>query len=225
MKKAFITGLIALLPISVTILLISFALHLFTSPFVEMVCSLIAKFKFFNTCLAHPVFLHLLASVIIIILLCLFTVFLGMIAKWFLLRSFLGWVNAGFLKIPILRTVYHTLKDLISSVLSLDEKKAFKYPVMVNFPSPTSSAIGFASGSVPPQCQKLFKEEYEAVFVPTIHPITGFLIFVPKKEVHKIKMNSEEAFKFALSCGVITSDIKKEEEKDDKDSIFSDQKK
>lgn len=106
----------------------------------------------------------------------------------------------------------------------MDEKKAFKYPVMINFPSENSAAIGFATGSIPPICEKHLKGEYEVVFIPTIHPITGFLVFVPKKMVNKIKMSSEEAFKFTLSCGVITPD-KNKEKTDDKDSIFPDQKK
>lgn len=213
MKKAFITGLIVLLPISVTLLLITFLLHLFTSPFLEIVSSFLSKFKDSFPLLSSEAFIHFFATLIIIILFFLGITLLGILGKWFFLRSFLNWINSGLLKIPIFKTLYHTLKDLITSVLSLDEQRAFKYPVMVNFPSSASSAIGFASGSVPSQCQKLFKEELEAVFIPTIHPITGFLIFIPKKAVHKIQMTSEETFKFTISCGVITPESKKKEEK------------
>jgi len=99
---------------------------------------------------------------------------------------------------------------MVTSLLSIKKRKAFKCPVMVKFPSNKSSCIGFLSGEVPKECKKV-GIDLEPVFVPTApHPISGYLIFVPKKEVKKIKMTNEEAVKFTVSCGVITPEtIKK----------------
>lgn len=209
MKKKFVTGLIVLLPLIITFFLISFVLHLLTDPFIAIVSSFLNKFNGSHPWLLSPKFILILSQVLILFFFVVGIFILGVLGRWFLLKTLMKWVNALLLKIPFFKTIYHTLKDLITSVLSLDEKKAFNHPVMVDFPNNSSAIIGFASGSVPPQCQEHVKVELESVFVPTIHPITGFLIFVPKNKVAKINLTSEEAFKYTISCGVIIPDLKK----------------
>ena len=117
----------------------------------------------------------------------------------------LAWGNAFLMKIPFFKGIYHTSKDLIDSIISADERKAFLYPLMVNFPFKKSQSIGFLSGTVPPECEKKLNKKLTSIFVPTApHPISGYLIFAPEEEITKIKMTNEEAVKFTVSCGIIT---------------------
>lgn len=88
MKKAFLTGLVALLPISVTIFLVSFVLHIFTYPFIEFVSSFLIRFKAKMPFLASEAFIHFIAQIIIIILFCTFIALLGFVARWFFFKVF-----------------------------------------------------------------------------------------------------------------------------------------
>lgn len=211
MKKSFITGLIILVPIAITFFIFTFVLDLFTSPFLDLVRGFIGQYKKTLPFLTSDEFVTFLARLIILILFCLFIFLLGVLGRWFLFRAFLAWGNKILMKIPFFKSIYHTTKDLINAVISIDERKAFKHPLMVTFPSKKSMCVGFLSGSVPPQCAKAVKEKLTPIFVPTApHPISGYLILAPDKEITSIKMTNEEAIKFTVSCGVITPESSKE---------------
>ena len=71
------------------------------------------------------------------------------------------------LKIPLFKTVYHTAKDMLSSIFSIKKRKAFKYPVLTNFPSKKSSCIGFASGDIPPSFKEILSINYSMKLIFT----------------------------------------------------------
>lgn len=109
------------------------------------------------------------------------------------------------MKIPFIRSIHHTVKDLIDAVVSIDERKAFVNPLMIPFPSDKSMALGFLSGSVPEECQKAIKKKLVPILMPTApHPIAGYLVFVPEDKIYKVNLTNEDVIKFVLSCGVIT---------------------
>lgn len=215
MKKSFLTGLMILLPIAITFFLLSFILDIFTSPFLDMVSDHLGKYKHLLPFLDSPAIVTFLAKIIIIIFFIIGIFLLGALGRWIIFKTLLNWGNFVLLKIPFIKSIYHTSKDLINSIVSLDERKAFVHPVMVDFPSKYSQCVGFLSGSVPPECQKALNKELTAVFIPTApHPISGYMIFVPKDLVININMTNEEAIKFTVSCGVITPESKVEKDDD-----------
>nr|NGX29994.1 hypothetical protein [Candidatus Anoxychlamydiales bacterium] len=128
---------------------------------------------------------------------------LGVIARWFFFRSLINLMNKIFSKIPLVKTIYTSLKDIISSFMKKGSK-AFTKTAMVAFPSKDSYCVGFESGEIPEECQKKVKEKLKPVFVPTApHPISGYLVMAIEKEVFSIDMKNEDAVKFTVSCGLI----------------------
>lgn len=211
MRKSFVTGLIILLPIVVTFLLISFIFNIFTSPFLDLVKTDLVKYETILPFLKSADVLAFIARVIILILFCLFIFVLGWLGRKFFFKTLLSWANAIFMKIPLFKGIYHTSKDLIDSIMSTDERKAFLHPLMVSFPSKKSSAVGFLSGTVPPECEKKLNQKLVPIFVPTApHPISGYLVFASSDDVTNINMKNEEAVKFTVSCGIITPETEKE---------------
>lgn len=216
MKRSFITGLIILLPIAITFLLISFLLDIFTSPFLEIANPILERLEKIIPILDSPELRTFISRIIIILFFFFAILILGILGRWFIFRSLLSLGNTALMKIPFFKSIYNTVKDIITSFLSVKERRAFKYPVMVEFPSKDSKCIGFLSGRVPKECLEATKEDLSPIFVPTApHPISGYLIFVPKKNVLDIDMTNEEAIKFTVSCGIITPESIKEM-KDDK---------
>ena len=205
MKKSFAAGLIILLPIAVTVFLLSLILEIFTSPFVDGMTNLLSGLE---GTMPHQIIVFF-ARIIIIMLFCVGIFLLGVLARLFLFKVLLSGLNKILLKIPVFKSIYHTVKDLIGSVFSIDEKKAFKHPLMISFPSEKSSCVAFLSGSTPKECEKVLNKELVPVFVPTApHPISGYMVLAPKDQVDEIKMTNEEAIKFTVSCGVITPENK-----------------
>lgn len=213
MKKHLIAGLIILLPLILTIMIFVFVIDLFTAPFLTMFIDFLSKYEQTLPLLKNPTVITIFARILIIIMLIVFIFVLGVIARWFFFRSLINLMNKIFSKIPLVKTIYRSLKDVIGSFMK-KESKAFTKTAMVAFPSKDSYCVGFESGEIPEQCQDKVKVKLKPVFVPTApHPISGYLIMAPENSVYSIDMTNEEAVKFTVSCGLIVPEDKNEPEK------------
>ena len=66
-------------------------------------------------------------------------------------------------------------------------------------------AIAFITGTTREEVQHLTEEECINIFLPTTpNPTSGFLLFVPKKELTPLSMSVEEALKMVISGGIVT---------------------
>jgi uncharacterized membrane protein len=206
MKKYFITGLVILLPLVVTIAVVIFLVNFLTQPFIGIVSAVLAKLHVINTgflFLTPEQLLRYGSKVIILILLFLFTVGLGMITRLFLINTLFRLGDYILHKIPIVNTVYKTTQDIIRT-LFVSDKNSFKQVVMVPFPRPDVFVLGLISRDSPTVCSKAAKEDLVSVLVPTTpNPTTGFLLMYKREDLIIIDMKPEEAIKYIVSCGVI----------------------
>lgn len=207
MKKYFLTGLIILMPVALTIMIISFLFNFFTTPFLHIVESLLDSISA-RAQLALPPDLDIFISrILALILLCAFILLLGIIARWFIIKNLLSGTHRLLSRIPFIKTVYKVCRDVFAALFSAEGKKAFKYPVMFPFPHRPSYAIGFRAGEVAEEVQQKIQTPLVSVFAPTApHPISGFLFLVPEKDVHTLDMSNEEAVKYLVSCGLVRPD-------------------
>lgn len=201
MKKIFLTGLIILLPLALTIFLIVFLVDLFTDPFLNIVRNFLIEKQ---TWIYSSNLITFFARVLILICLVIFIFLLGLIAKIFFFRWIFNLANKILSKIPIIKPIYNTSKDVIGALFKKDGRKFFKQAVMIPFPSEKSFLIGFVAGDIPTCCQKHSSKELVCVFIPTApHPISGYILMIPRDQIHFLDMTNEEAIKFTVSCGVI----------------------
>lgn len=210
-KKYLITGLAILLPLVLTIMVIFFLVDVFTSPFVH----LIEEHIFANVHLPHGLILFV-SRILALILLVVFIFFLGVVARWFIVKNIISGTNTILSRIPLIKTVYKISRDVIAALFSVEGKKAFKHPVMFPFPHRPTYSLGFQAGEVAEEIKKTVKGPLVSVFAPTApHPITGFLFLMPEKDVYKLDMTNEEAVKYLVSCGLIHAGKTPPEESDD----------
>ena len=199
MKKYFLTGLIILLPTVLTLMILVFFFNFFSSPFLGLMSSFLNRLHLD----LPPLIITFIARTTIIVLFIIGIFLLGLLGRLFIFKKLLKGVNKVLLKIPFLRGIYHTVQNITSSLFS-SEKKAFRTVVRVPFPHKTSYSIGFASGEVPEECKKKLPEETEPIFIPAApYPITGFMLFIPKRSIKEIKMSREEAVQLIVSCGSV----------------------
>ena len=206
MKKHFITGLVLLLPLTVTVLVLGFLIRLLTQPFVGLVSNFLAQLNIVNKgflFLSPEQVIKYFSQFLILITLFLFTICLGMITRWFFINALLRLGDKILHRIPIVNTVYKTTQEIIKT-LFVSDKNTFKKVVLAPYPTSTSYMIGLVAREAPPQCSKAVNDELISVLIPTTpNPTTGFLIMYRKNELVYLDMKPEDAIKCIVSCGVI----------------------
>ncbi len=117
-------------------------------------------------------------------------------------------------RMPIIRNVYGAVKQILETVLA-QQSNAFREAVLVEYPRRGIWAIAFITGRTEGEVQNVTEEECTNIFLPTTpNPTSGFLLFVPKKDLIQLNMSVEEAIKMVISGGIVTPpDRRSEEEK------------
>ena len=206
MKKHFITGLLVLLPLVVTIAVVVFLVNFLTKPFIGFVSTTLAKFDIINRglfFLSPQQTLRYGSQLLILIFLFFVVVLIGIITKWFFIKSLLRLGDRILHKIPLVNTVYKTTQDIIKT-LFVSDKNSFKQVVMVPFPKEGSYVIGLIARESPDYCSEKAGSPLYSVLVPTTpNPTTGFLLMYKKEDLIFLEMKPEEAIKYIVSCGVI----------------------
>ena len=207
MKKSFITGLVILLPLAVTVMIVIFIVNFLTQPFIGAVSTFLSNFDILNRgflFLKPEQVIRYGSQLLILLCLFLFTICLGGIARWFFVRSLLKLSDYILNKIPLVNKVYKTTKDIIKTIFASD-KNAFKQVVMVPYPKKDCFVIGLLSRESPEICSEAANAELFSVLVPTTpNPTTGFLLMYKREDMIFLDMKPEDAIKYIVSCGVIT---------------------
>ncbi len=140
-----------------------------------------------------------------VILFLVFTILVGWIAKGIVGRSFLRWGEDIVGRLPVIRSIYNALKQISETVFSQRES-SFQKACLIPFPRDGSWALAFISTEAKGEVQRhLFQgDEIISVFMPTTpNPTSGFLIFVPRSQVHELEMSVEDAAKLVISAGLV----------------------
>ncbi len=149
----------------------------------------------------------------------------------FVALTFIGWATAGLLgrlwtrlsehilaRMPVIRSVYGAVKQIIETILK-QQSNAFREVVLFEYPRRGSWALGFITGQTQGEVQNLTEEDVVNVFLPTTpNPTSGYLLFIPRRELVILDMTVEEGIKMVVSGGIVTpsdrrSAAKKEEKR------------
>ena len=116
-------------------------------------------------------------------------------------------------RMPVIRSVYSAIKQILETILQ-QQSGAFRQAVLVEYPRRGIWAVGFITGTTEGEVQNLVEQEVVNVFLPTTpNPTSGFLLFVPRKDVVVLEMSVEEAVKMVISGGIVTPPDRRSEEK------------
>jgi len=119
-------------------------------------------------------------------------------------RMFVGLSERILNRMPVIRSVYGATKQIFETVLA-QKSTAFREVVLIEFPRPGMWALGFITGHTEGEIQEMTEDEVVNVFIPTTpNPTSGFLFFVPRREVYPLSMSVEEGIKMVVSGGIVT---------------------
>ncbi|NOX73996.1 MAG: DUF502 domain-containing protein [Alphaproteobacteria bacterium] len=140
-----------------------------------------------------------------VIVFLLFTVFVGAMAKGFIGRAVLQWGERLVDRMPIVRSIYNALKQILETVLSQSDSSMDRTPCLVEYPRKGIWAVAFVTTNTKGEVlDKLPGDDFYSVFLPTTpNPTSGFLLFVPKSDVVMLDMDVEAAAKLIISGGLI----------------------
>ena len=188
-RNYFITGVVVLIPIGITIYLTLFI--------VKVSSRILPKELNPNHYLPYDI-----PGVEIIISIFLIT-FIGWLSLSFIGRRLLKIFEDILRRIPILRTIYSAITQMTETFTK--SKGNSKNVVLVEYPRKGSWAVGFATKENTSGVFEKTKQNLVNVFIPTTpNPTSGFLLMFPKEEVIYLDITFEQASKFIVSAG--TSD-------------------
>lgn len=138
-----------------------------------------------------------------------FFIVIGWLTSNLLGRTFIRLSEYVVDHMPIVRTLYGAIKQIFETVMA-PQGQGFRQAVMIEFPRKGIWAIAFVTGRTEGEVQRLTDDEVVNLFMPTTpNPTSGFLIFVPKKDIIFLDMSVEDALKMIVSAGIITPPDKK----------------
>lgn len=185
-KKLFISGLLAIIPIALTFFLlyyiISSADRILRGPITSLLGTYIPGLGF-------------IALVVIIFLTGLFTS--NVIGSWVMRQ-----INTLLSRAPLVKSIYGSLLQILQT-FTISKNKSFSKVVILTFPSPNTRSIGFITNEE----VHLEGSGYASIFVPTTpNPTNGFLLIVPESDYEVLDIPVDQALKMIVSMGTLLPD-------------------
>ncbi len=195
LRTYFLTGIVVTAPIAITIYL--------TYIFVDFVDANITPLipARYNPETYLPFGVPGLGVLIAVI----FLILIGFLTANFLGRSFLKFGERIVARMPVVRSIYNALKQIMETVLA-QSSTSFREVVLVEYPRRGLWAVAFVTSEAEGQVSSTAADDDKviSVFLPTTpNPTSGFLLFVPKKDLKFLDMTVEEGVKLVISAGMI----------------------
>ncbi len=132
----------------------------------------------------------------------------GMFAANLLGRRLVLFWEAALGKIPLVRNIYSSVKQ-ISTTLLASQNNSFRKVVLIEYPRKDSWCIGFLSNERVDTDHGITDLQLQSIYLPTTpNPTSGFNLLIPKRDIIELDMSVEDGFKFIISMGVIVPDGK-----------------
>ncbi len=195
-RRRLVAGLLVILPIYVTFFVIKFLLGLLggiLSPVVKKV------FLFFGFALRNSSVDEFVVTSVAFVLVFIALYFIGVFATNFIGKLTIGYFEVILHKMPIIKNIYKSSKQLIELV-NLPSRKAFKRVVIVDYPRVGMKVIAFVTGDI----KGKDGTELTSIFIPTTpNPTSGFLIYLQESDIVDTNMTIEEGMKLIISGGML----------------------
>jgi uncharacterized membrane protein len=172
----FVRGLVVVVPLALTI----------------YVCAVI--FTTIDSWLALPI-----RGAGFVLALVMITV-VGMLASSIVTRSLLTWVDQLFERLPFVRLLYSSAKDMLNAFVG--EKRRFDKPVLVAISN--DRAVKVLAFLTSESLASLGVEDHVTVYMPQSYGLAGHIIVVPADRVQRIDAEAAEVMAFIISGGVTT---------------------
>lgn len=206
-RRSFLTGFVALFPIALTFLVFQLLwVHILkpiSAPLGKLILKGIVGLTPIESVESLPRWAGGVGMIVALALTALAIYVLGIIITTVVGRKLLRLGDYALNRVPLINAIYPYAKQL-SDFLFGESKLKFSRAVAIEYPRRGAYTLGFVTSHGPEYITEHTGKEMLAVFVPTSPtPLTGWVVTVPAEEVIDVKMNVDQAIRFAVSCGVL----------------------
>lgn len=133
----------------------------------------------------------------------------GMIVANLLGRRIVNAWESLLSRIPLVRTLYAGIKQIMEAVLAADAK-SFRRVLLIEYPRKGVWSLAFMTSDQLGEVQEKTETDVISVFIPTTpNPTSGFVLMVPEHDVIPLDMSVEQGLKMIISMGVVVPDWQK----------------
>ncbi len=202
LRASFLTGLIVVLPVGLTIYLIWTVIGWIDGWILPLIPAAYQPEallqRFFGPEANYPV-----RGVGVVVFL-VFTILIGWIGKGLIGRSMIGWGEAAVDRMPIIRSIYTGIKQIAETMFNKTDA-SFDKTCLVEFPRPGVWALGFVSSKAKGEIAAKLPDGDDtiSVFIGLTPFTSGFLVFLPRSQVILLDMSMDDAAKMVVSGGLV----------------------
>jgi uncharacterized membrane protein len=195
LRNAFLTGLLLLAPLVVTIwalrVVISILGGSITPFFIPYLPAGLSQLP------------SLVWDIVTTVLVLGFITVLGYLSRLFLGQYVGAAAERVIQHIPGIGGFYNSVKQFVETFGS-HEQNQFSKVVLVEFPRAGAHTLGFLTNTSRGEPHHHLAGEQWAVFVPTCpSPMNGFFLFLPSSEIVELDMPVGDGMKVVISCGAV----------------------
>lgn len=200
MRKYVIAGLLVWMPLGITFLVIRAIVGLLD----RTLLLLPDMYQPDNLLGIHiPGFGVLLAALLVLTT--------GMVVANFLGKRLIAAWEHLLARIPLVRSLYAGIKQIMEAVLATDAK-SFRKVLLIEYPRKGVWSLAFMTSDNLGEVQAKTQSEVISVFIPTTpNPTSGFILMVPKEDAIELDMAVEDGLKMIISLGVAVPPWQKDE--------------
>jgi uncharacterized membrane protein len=194
LRTNFFTGLLVIAPILITFYIIKFTVSLVDNAVTSLFPSKYAPSNYLPYDIPG---IELIFGTLALIL-------FGILIRNYVGVKLLSWGEHVLHSIPGVRNIYGAVKQIIET-LSTSNSSSFREVVLIEYPRKGVWVVAFVTGRTEGEIQRLHEDELVNIFVPTTpNPTSGFLLFLPRRELTPLQMSVEQGVKLVISAGIIT---------------------
>ena len=197
-RNYFLTGIIVTAPVGITIALALWVINWIDGKIVPLIPQAYNPQLLFQNYIG----IHVPGIGLLVVLVGL--TMIGFFAAGLVGRVLVRTGETLLTRMPVIRSVYSALKQIFETVLR-SSSRSFREVALIEYPRRGIWAIGFITTTTTGEVQNDIAEDVVNVFLPTTpNPTSGFLLFVPRKDIIVLDMSVEEAIKMVVSAGIVT---------------------
>nr|VFK51465.1 MAG: Uncharacterized membrane protein [Candidatus Kentron sp. TUN]VFK57265.1 MAG: Uncharacterized membrane protein [Candidatus Kentron sp. TUN]VFK65394.1 MAG: Uncharacterized membrane protein [Candidatus Kentron sp. TUN] len=141
----------------------------------------------------------------------------GIVVANLLGRRLVAFWESFLSRIPLVRSIYLGVKQVVETVFTTDGK-SFRKVVLIEYPRRGAWCLAFLTGTGLGEVQARTGQEIAAVFVPTTpNPTSGFVLLLPTEDIRELDMSVDDGLKLIISMGVAVPKWTKQPEREHTD--------
>jgi uncharacterized membrane protein len=201
-RKSFLTGLVVVLPVGLTIYVVWGVIGWIDGWILPLIPASYQPAALMHRFVGPEADFPVRGVGVLVFL--FFTAFVGWLARGLIGRTVMKRAESLVDRVPLVRSIYSGVKQITETFFTKAEK-SFDRTCLVEFPRPGYWAMGMVATNPKGEIEEKLpaKENMVAVFIGLTPLTSGFLVFVPEKDVIFLEMKADDAVKLIVSAGLV----------------------